>query len=208
MPGGAGAPTVAVVIPSPEITTRVLREADLVIAYKPWLPRPGVKVGPPGPIPTLYYHWDVEQHQAYIFVPPNWDTDDTALRRIVRHEMGHLWVDALSRRIGNSYDIYPDLQIDGTYPQRHEIAAEIFARVMGEQPSYWDLEPMSRPTPERTAFVERSGVLPDRTVEKSQLASDIGAFWSRSDIPYWFRIYAGNYQRWLDYYVLEPLRIK
>ncbi|MCR4338331.1 MAG: hypothetical protein NUW01_00430 [Gemmatimonadaceae bacterium] len=196
-------------IPGPELTARIASEIDLVLAFLPWLPRPGVIVDvTPSGVPSLFYRWNEAEQAPYIVVPPNWDTDDAALRRLVRHESGHHWLDALGRRRGGSYDAWAALQIDPAYPGRHEIAADIFARVMGEQPSYWGLEPLSRPTEMRVIFVTTSGRLPDRTTEKVLLAQDIGRFWQGTDIPAWYRDYAANFQKWLDLYVIEPLRIK
>lgn len=196
-------------IPAPALTLRIAREIDLVLAFLPWLPRPGVTLdATPGATPNLYYRWNEREQAPYLVVPPAWDSDDAALRRLVRHECGHLWADALGRRRGGSYDVYPDLGIDGTHPQRHEIAAEILARVMGEGVSYPELEPLSRPTPERIAFVTRSGELPDRLAEAIEVDRAIAAFWERTDIPQFFRDYMPNWQRYLDLYILAPLRTK
>mgnify|MGYP001607863105 FL=1 len=196
-------------IPKPELTARIAGEIDLVLAFLPWLPRTGVIVDvTPSGVPSLFYRWNEAEQAPYIVVPPNWDTDDVALRRLVRHEMGHLWLDALGRRRGGSYDAWAALQIDPARPQRHEIAADIFARVLGESPSYPGLEALSRPTEMRVIFVTTSGRLLDRTVERVNLDIAIGKFWARTDVPEFFRTWAGNYQQWLEIHVIEPLRIK
>ena len=178
----------------------------MVLAYKPWLPRPGLRLWTEG---HFYFQWDVAEQQPYLLIPPSaLSYDDSKLRRYVRHEMGHLWADALSRRRGNSYDIYPYLDIDGAHPQRNEIAAEIFARVMGEQASYPDLEPLTRATAPRIDFVDGSGAETDVTAEKVALAIEIQRFWQRDDIPTWFRVWAANYQGVLDLDVFRVLRLK
>lgn len=158
---------------------------------------------------ALFYEWSVNEHAPYVIVPPDpWTQNfpDADMRRVVTHEMGHLWVDAYSRR--HDGDPYAELGVADSHPQRHEIAAEIFARTMGEAVSYPDLEPLSRPTPDRVTFIERSGELPDRTAERVGLDVDISRFWSRPDIPAWFRDYAPNFQTWLVLNVLDPLRVK
>lgn len=196
-------------IPRRYLSARVNEEIGLVLAFLPWLPRPGVKVDTsPGSVPTLYYHWSAAEHAPYLIVPPDpWDTDDVSLQRLIRHEMGHLWADAWGRRNGGA-DIYPRLGIDGLHFQRHEIAAEVFARVMGEQPLYPDLESLSRPTPERIALVERSGEVPDRSGERAQLGVSINAFWGSGVVPQWYRDYAPLLQRWLDLYLVQPMRTR
>lgn len=194
----------------PTAYARVTTYVDRVIAWLPWLPRPGVTVDTtPGPTPRLFYRWNDRERAPYIVVPPDpWTATfpEADLRRVVTHEMGHLWVDAYSRRQGK--DPYAALGVDPEHPQRHEIAAEILSRALGEAPSYPELESLSRPTPERVAFIERSGELPDRTAELIGLAVAVSKFWSRGDVPLWFRDYAPNFQRWLDLNVLEPLRAK
>lgn len=197
-------------IPPNDVTREIVGYVDEVLAFLPWLPRPGVRQGEPSTASWFFYQWSVDERCPYIVVPVNWPANYERNRAIVRHEMGHMWADAIGRRRGNSYNIYSDIAIDQTNPLRGEIAAEVFARVMGEDPapSYMQLEPLSRPTPERIQFVTYSGRLPDQTAADVMNARAIAQFWARTDFPDWFRAWANNYQTWLDIHVIEPLREK
>ena len=180
------------------LTEPVLREVALVRAWLPWLPMPGI--GPSGN-GNFYHAYDVASRSHRLAIPTTAYPTPT-LRQVIRHEMGHLWTHLLGLRVPG-FDVVKALQVDPAAPTPSEVTADIFARAMGEQPTYLNLETYSRPTAERVAFIEASGRLPDRQQEAMDLQQRINAFWARTDIDPYFRDWAANYQTWLDLNVLR-----
>lgn len=193
-----------------DLTLRVDREIELLLAYFPWLPEPGVRSAHGSG--AAHHVYDEATASHYFLVFDGWQPLDSQLRQLMFHEGGHLWDLAVRARTGR--DVAADLGVPDNIPPtdstmgntQKEIVAEIFARVLGVEPSRPTLEPYSKPTDARKQYVWTSGKMPDRLEESVILSRKIAEFWDRSDIPPWFRDWAPNFQTWVNLNLVDPLR--